>query len=215
MPIGDGQLAGLVVDIEVALAGAVDAVGPMQTRVEPLRAVGCRHLHGQHVAVLVVERLRVLLRREVAALETPVRPRAGEAIEHLAGIGLAAVALFLGQFGEGFLVRHGAPGPRRDLRLFHLLQAAGDPGLAEILLRQDVGGDLAPVLRHLEAVEAEDDRAVGVLDLTGRAAEFDGGVGRAARSGEAPRDLHSVPRVVELVIAGADAGQGAFRTRFF
>ena len=38
--IGDRQLAGLVIDIEVALAGAVDAVGPVQAGVEPLRAVG-------------------------------------------------------------------------------------------------------------------------------------------------------------------------------
>ena len=198
--VGDGQLAGLVVDVEVALARAVDAIGPVQAGVEPLRGVGRGHLHGQHVAVLVEEGARVLLGGEVAALPAPVGPGAGEAIEHLARVGLAAEALFLGQLGQGALVGDGAPEPGRNLRLFDLLQAAGDAGLAEILLRQDVGGDLAPVLRHLEAVEAEDDRAVGVLDLAGRAAELDGLVGRLAGRRKAPRDLHKCPPC--LVIAG-------------
>src|SRR6185437_6515573 len=66
---------------------------------------------------------------------------------------------------------------------------------AEILLREDVGCDLAPLLGHEEAVETEDDRPVGVLDLAGRAAELDGVVRRLAGFGEAPRDLHECPPV--------------------
>ncbi len=178
--IGDGELAGLVVDVEVALAGAVDAVGPVQAGVEPLRAVGGRHLHRQHVAVLIEEGARVLLAREVAALEAPIGPGAGEPVEHLAGVALAAVALGLGQLGKGALVGGGAPGPGRDLRLLDLLQAAGDAGLAEILLGEDVGGDLAPVRGHVEAFEAEDDGAVRVLDLAGGAPELDRLVWRLA-----------------------------------
>ena len=73
----DRELAGLVVDVEVALAGAVDAVRPVQAGVEPLRAVGRAHLHRQHVAVLVEEGAGVLFRREVAALQAPVGPGAG------------------------------------------------------------------------------------------------------------------------------------------
>ena len=84
-----GQLAGLVIDVEVALAGAVDAVGPVQAGVEPLRAVGRAHLHGQHVAVLVEEGARVVLAGEVAALPAPVGPGAGQAVEHLARVALA------------------------------------------------------------------------------------------------------------------------------
>ena len=49
------QRARLVIDIEVALARAVDAIGPVQAGVEPLRAVRSSHLHGKHVAVLVEE----------------------------------------------------------------------------------------------------------------------------------------------------------------
>ena len=57
-----GQLAGLEVDVEVALARPVDAVGPVQAGVEPLRRVRRRHLHRQHVDELVEERARVALR---------------------------------------------------------------------------------------------------------------------------------------------------------
>src|SRR3546814_2611800 len=39
---GLDQLAGAVVDVVVALARAVDAVGPVQAGVEPLRRIGCR-----------------------------------------------------------------------------------------------------------------------------------------------------------------------------
>ena len=49
------QLAGEGVDVIVALAGAVDAVGPVQAGVEPLRRIRRDHLFGQHVAQLVVE----------------------------------------------------------------------------------------------------------------------------------------------------------------
>jgi hypothetical protein len=54
------QLAGEV-DVEVALAGAVDAIGPVQAGVEPLRRVRRDHLGGQHVAQLVEEGAGVLL----------------------------------------------------------------------------------------------------------------------------------------------------------
>src|ERR1700704_4182747 len=53
------QLAGLVVDVIVALARPVDAVGPVQAGVEPLRRVRRRHLHGEHEHELVIERAPV------------------------------------------------------------------------------------------------------------------------------------------------------------
>jgi hypothetical protein len=51
------------VDIEVALAGTVDAVGPVQAGVEPLRGVRRDALGGQHVGQLVIEGERVFFRR--------------------------------------------------------------------------------------------------------------------------------------------------------
>src|SRR6202161_3024123 len=44
------QLAGEGIDIIVALAGAIDAVSPMQPGVEPLRRVRRDHLLGEHEA---------------------------------------------------------------------------------------------------------------------------------------------------------------------
>src|SRR3546814_9674192 len=58
---GAGQLAGREVDVVVALARAVDAVGPVQAGVEPLRRVRRGDLAGQHVAHLVVVGAGVLL----------------------------------------------------------------------------------------------------------------------------------------------------------
>ena len=58
---GFGQLAGERIDVIVALAGAVDAVGPVQAGVEPLRRIRRAHLRGQHVAQLIEERLRIRL----------------------------------------------------------------------------------------------------------------------------------------------------------
>ena len=79
------QLAGLRVAVEVALRRAGDAVGEVQARVEPLRAVGGAHLVQQHVRELVVERLGVFGGVEVAVLLAPVPPAAGQAVDDLLG----------------------------------------------------------------------------------------------------------------------------------
>ena len=74
-----------MVDEPMALARTVDAVGPMQAGVEPLRRIGRADLRRQHVAMLVVEGAGVFLAVEVAALPAPVGPGAGHAMEDLAG----------------------------------------------------------------------------------------------------------------------------------
>ena len=53
----------------------------------------------------------------------------------------------------------------------------GHAGLAEILLRQNVGRDLRPEFRHLDIVELEDDRAVRILDLARGQPELDVRIG--------------------------------------
>ncbi len=172
-----GQLAGEGIDVIMALAGTVDAIGPMQAGVEPLRRVRRDHLLGQHEAQLVIERLGVFFRGEVAALPAPIGPAAGEAVEHLLGGEFADIALVLGQAGERLGVGHRAPQPRRHGLFLDLLQARGDAGFAEILLRQHVGGDLRPELRHLDVFQAEHHRAVGIADLGCRQSEINPCVG--------------------------------------
>ena len=174
----------------MALARAVDAVGPVQAGVEPLRRVRRGDLGGEHVAHLVVEGLRVLLGVEVLALPAPVGPRAGEAVEDLRGGHLAAVALLLRQRLQRLLVGDRAPQEGGDVVLLDLLQAGGDAGLAEIFLGDDVARHLAPRRGHVDAVEAEDDRAVRVSDFALGLPEFDSRVRRLSCCRVAPLDPH-------------------------
>ena len=90
------HLAGLEVDVIMALARPIDAIGPMEAGVEPLRRIGRGHLAREHEAHLVVIGARVVLAVEIAGLPAPIGPGAGEAVEHLLGRGLGAHALFLG-----------------------------------------------------------------------------------------------------------------------
>ncbi len=194
---GGLQHAGAVVDEMVALARPVDAVGPVQAGVEPLRRVGRGHLAGQHVAQLVHEGGGVHLVVEIAALPAPVGPGAGEPVEDLLGRHLGAGALVFGQVRQGRLIRHAAPQEGGNIVLLDLLQARGDAGLAEILLGDDVGRDLAPASRHVDAVEREHHGPVGIADLALRRAELQRGVGRLVGCGEAAGDTHeqSIPEL--------------------
>src|SRR5215471_16502179 len=121
--LGGHHSAGLVIDIGMTLARPVDAVGPVEAGVKPLRTVGGAILHGEHVALLVEECASVLLGAEVATLPAPVGPRAGHAIEHLARVRLPAKALLLGSAGKSPLVRRRTPQPGGEQGFFNALQA--------------------------------------------------------------------------------------------
>ena len=129
---GDRELGGLWIDVVVALGGAGDAVGEVESGIEPLRGVWCGDLLGQHVDQFVVERLGIFFGVEVAVLFAPMPPASCESVEHLSRIGLTG-------FGgcDEFLVRRTIV----DAVYF----SGGDTGFAEILLRKDVGGNLAPL----------------------------------------------------------------------
>ena len=79
--------------------------------------------------------------------------------------------------------------------LFNSFQTLRDAGLAEVFLRQDIGCNLAELLGNIEAIETENDRAIGVFDLGRRAPERDGGIRRESGFSETPRDLHGNPRI--------------------
>ena len=195
-----------MVDIPVALARSVDAVGPVQTGIEPLRRIRRADLGRQHVAMFVVEGAGIVFAVEVAALPAPVGPGAGHALEDLARTALAAGALGLGEHRQGDLVGLRAPQPLRHVGLGNLDEAGRYPGAAKILLGKDVGGNLRPVGRYIDALQLKDDRAVGVADF---------GVGstkrhslewrfsclripalEAHRQSPVPRSRHSFPRGV-------------------
>ena len=164
---GHGLARGLV-DIEVTLRRPVDAIGPVQPGVEPLRRVRRRHLPGQHEAQLVVERARIGLGSEVAGLPAPVGPGPGQTVEHLHGTALAGQTLGGGQLRQGRLVGHPPAQPLGHALFGHRPQPGRDTGFTEIFLRQDIHGHLRPGRRHLDALELEHDRAVRVADLARR-----------------------------------------------
>src|SRR5690606_15027710 len=120
----------------------------------------------------------------------PVGPGAGETVEDLTRIGLRTITLVLGKLGERLLIGHRTPEERRDVVLLDLLQPCRDTGLAEILLRENVGRDLAELRRDVDVLEPEHDGTVGVLDFAGRLAELDIRVCRLACLGEATFDAH-------------------------
>ena len=100
------QFARLEVNIVVALAWAINAVGPMQTCVKPLWGVWRDHLIGQHEAKLIIESLRIGIVVEVAALPTPIGPGSGQTVEHLFGGCFTNDPLFLRQALKGQFIGH-------------------------------------------------------------------------------------------------------------
>ena len=186
------QLAGLEVDVEMALAGTVDAIGPVQAGVEPLRRVRRDALGREHETELVMEGRGILLGGEIAALPAPVGPAAGEAVEDLLRRDLGAVAFAFGQLGESGLVGDRTPEEGGNVVLLELFQARRHAGLAEILLREHVAGDLRPGLGNLDAFQPEDDGAVRVLDLADGRSERDRGIGRLSGGGIAALDAHDL-----------------------
>ena len=187
-----GQLAGERVDVVMALAGTVDAIGPVQAGVEPLRRIGRHALGGEHVGKLVAEGERIVFAGEIAALPAPIGPGAGQPVEHLPCVGLGDVAFGGGQLGKLGLVGNRAPQEGGDVVLLDLPQLDRHAGLAEIFLRQDVGRHLGELRRHVDVVEPEHHRAVRVADLRKRLAEVDLRIGRLTGLGETAFDAHGL-----------------------
>ena len=188
--VGGAHLAGAVIDVVMALCRTVDAVGPIQAGVEPLRRVRRPHLARQHDPDLVIEGAGVGFAIEIAALPAPIGPGPGEPVEALLRAGLAAAALGFGQRSERFRVGLAAPQKGRHPILLDREKTRRHAGLAQVFLGQDVAGDLAPLGRHLDPLGREDDGAVRVADLARGRAEADRFVGVPTFLGEAARDLH-------------------------
>ena len=165
------------------LRRAGNPVGPVQPRVEPLRAVRCRHLVREHEAGFVEERPRVGFGREILALPTPIRPATRQPAKDLAAIALA----------DNRLVRtrgHAALQPLRHAFLGDFHVVCGHATAAEILLRQDIDRDLRPTLRYVNVVHLENHGTVRVHDLRGTRHEREGGERVRPLLGKSTRNLH-------------------------
>ena len=186
-----GQHAGLVIDVVMTLAWAVDAIGPMQASVEPLGRVRRSHLAGKHEAHLVVIGLGIGLGREIAALPAPIGPSARQAVEHLLGAGFANQTLFGRQFGQRLFIGDRAPQELRHALFLDALQNRRNARLAEILLRQNVRGNLAPACGHFDRLVAEHHLAIGIANLRRGQLKRHFAVSPGCRRGEFPLDLHA------------------------
>jgi hypothetical protein len=144
--LGPRQLPRLRINVVMSLSVTGDAIGPVQSGVEPLRGVRCCHLIEQHVGDLIVERLSIFRCVKVAVLLSPPTPASGKTVDHLADGALGSHQLLAVLIRErlAFSV---------DLRYTRL---------SKVLLRKDVGCDLRPLLRHLYVVHLKNDRAVRV-----------------------------------------------------
>ena len=174
----------------MALRRAFDAVGPRQAGIEPLGAVRGDHLCREHVGDFVMEGLGVRFAREEAPFHAPVGPAAGEATEHLAGIGLAHVG--------GIRGGNAALQPFRDAVLAHLNCLRGHARLTEVFLGENIDRDLRPAVRHHDVGHLEDDGAVGVHDAAGPRRKLQRGERTVVGGREAASHQHGerIPKVL-------------------
>ena len=139
--LGAQSLAGAGIVVEMSLGGAGDAVGEIQSGVEPLGRIGGTHLVQQHVRQLIIKSLRIFGGIKVAMLFAPVAPAAGEAMDDLLCAALGAgddVALAVADGLAGFV-------------------GLGDAGFAEVFAHHDVGGELRPLAGNLRIMHFEND----------------------------------------------------------
>ena len=184
------RLTGFGIDVIVALCGAVDAIGPVKARIEPLRRVRRGDLRGQHEAHFVIEGLGVFLAVEIAALPPPIGPGAGEPVENLPCILFRAETLFLRQRRQRVLIGHMPPQPGGDSLFLDRLQLRGDARLAEIFLGENVARNLAPLRRDLKAVQAEHGGTIRIADFARGRAKGNALIGAVPLDGEATLDTH-------------------------
>ncbi len=187
---GLGQLAREGVDIEMALAGAINAIGPVQAGVEPLRGIRRNALGGEHIGKLVAEGEGIFFGREIFALPAPIGPGAGQTVENLTRIGLGAETFGFRNVLQRLFIGNGAPQEGRNVVFLDLLQELRHASLAEIFLRQNVGGNLGKLRGNVDVSQTEHDRSIRVLDFTDGLAEVDFRVRRLAGLREAAFNAH-------------------------
>ncbi len=178
-----------VVDVIMALARPIDAIGPVQPGVEPLRRIGRGLLGRQHVAKLVMESPRIGLAVEIAGLPAPIGPGSGQPVEHLLGRAFAAVpASFAASSGLWRHSHSGTPSSGTGL------SATGTPALRKYFCASTSLATWLQALGHFDVGLLENDRAVGVSDFARGGSERDALVGRLTFHRELTPNTHGLPR---------------------
>ena len=134
----------------MALGWATNAVGPVKTGVEPLRAVGGRGLIEHHPTEFVIEGFCILFGLEVVVLLPPSPPAPGEAMNHL------PCRTFRTEFWSALFIKYWFA------LVVHLRHAC----LAEVLAHHNVGGELAPRPGDPSIFHLKDDGTVCIRNAT-------------------------------------------------
>ena len=189
---GPGQLAGLVVDVMMALRRAVDPIGPVQPRIEPLRRIRRRHLPRQHVAHFVVIRLGVAFGIEIPALPGPIGPGARKPVEYLLCADFAAEPGLRRKTVQSCFIGNAAPQPCRDIGFLDPFQMRRHAGLAEIFLRQHIAGDLTPAGWDFDSILPEYGGSVRITDFADGFPEINSGKGGLSLDCESTLYTHEI-----------------------
>ena len=202
------QFAALKVHIMMALRRTVDAICPVEARIEPLWGVGRGNLCGQHEAQFVVKRAGIRLGVEIAAFPAPIGPGASQPVKDLPGVFLRAKALVFRQIVQAGLVCFMSPKPGRNVLIFDRAKGCGHACFAEVFLRQNISRNLAPVCRNCDVIKPKHNRAVGVSDFACRRAEFDSLIRRFGFVCETSLYAHLAPIfLLQRVLIAADETQ--------
>ncbi len=125
----------------MSLSRPGDSVGPVESGVEPLRAIRSRALAGDEVIHLVVVSPSICLASEVTVFPTPVSPGASEATEQFASIGLSDVSILSIESLQLLMIGLTALKPDRHSILRHLAQSDWNASLPQILLSANLPRD--------------------------------------------------------------------------
>ena len=130
----------------MALCRTLYAVRILETCIEPLWRIGGTHLTDQHIGNLVIKSLGILLGIEVAMFFSPLFPAADKAVNNLLDRMLTTGHRL------PFLIQH-------DITL---LIPLWHPCFSEILLRENISGNLGPLFRHFYIIHFKYLRSIGV-----------------------------------------------------
>jgi hypothetical protein len=147
-----GRLSGLRIERPLPRSGALHAISPVESRVEPLGGVGRYHLIPEHEEEFVIESLGVL-DGEMSELEAPIGPATRQPMENLAR------RSFMSSFenlGNTTLETLRDPGLRNPLKLFK----SGHVRFSCIHLDQKIRRSFSP-----RFWKVKHDRSVGLPEL--------------------------------------------------
>src|SRR5690242_9647424 len=186
-----GQFPRLIIDVVMALAWSIDAIGPMQTGIEPLGRIGRSALGRQHVADFVVKGAGVCLGIEIATFPAPIGPCSCQTMKHLPRACLTSgPRRRIGNCCLLFLIGNLAPKKRRDVIFLNRFQISGNSGPTKIFLCHDIAGNLAPAFRDIYPLLPEHHGPVRIADFAGGRPECDSLIWRLAFGGEKSTYFH-------------------------